>query len=272
MITASLVLYNTDIHQLSNVCQCLDESPIEKILVIDNSPVSFSEVVLEGLTSKIEYIYGHGNVGYGKAHNIALRKALDMGSTYHLILNPDISFGDSLIGQLAMFMDSHLDVGICMPDVVYPNGQRQYVCKLLPTPLDMIGRRLLPKKWMNKRNYRFEMHETGYNQVRNVPLLSGCFMFLRMSVIKTVGSFDDRFFMYFEDYDLIRRIRRISKTVFYPKVQIVHHHAHEHRSNWKLFWISIQSASRYFNKWGWILDMERRMINKNAFSEENIIQ
>ena len=272
MVSASLVIYNTDFGQLKGICRCLDRSPIEKIIIIDNSPTPLAKEYLWSFSSKVKYIYGHGNVGYGKAHNLALCEALNMGSSYHLILNPDISFDDDLLKTLESFMNSHQNVGVCMPDVVYPNGQRQYLCKLLPTPLDMFGRRLLPKKWMTKRNDRFEMHETGYNQVRNVPLLSGCFMFLRMSVIKEVGLFDDRFFMYFEDYDLIRRIRRVSKTVFYPKAQIVHHHAREHRSNKRLLWISIQSASRYFNKWGWFFDKERRSINKNAFSEENIIQ
>lgn len=84
--------------------------------------------------------------------------------------------------------------------------------------------------------------------------------------------FDDRYFMYFEDYDLVRRIHRISKTVFYPAVVIIHDHATEHRTNKRLLKISIQSAIRYFNKWGWIFDRERQKINKNAFSPENIIE
>ena len=47
-------------------------------------------------------------------------------------------------------------------------------------------------------------------------------MFLRLSTLKNVGIFDEKFFMYFEDVDLNRRIGKISKTVFFPEVSIVH--------------------------------------------------
>lgn len=271
MITASIVLYYTKLDVMEAVIRCLNDSPITKIYVLDNSESSELRDYALSLTSKVEYIHGHGNIGYGKAHNIALKRALELHSRYHLIINPDISFEKETIENLVNFMDTHEDVGSCMPDVVYPDGQEQYLCKLLPTPLDMFGRRLLPKKWMVKRNYKFEMRETGYDRTRNIPLLSGCFMFLRMSVIEKVGLFDDQFFLYFEDYDLTRRIHQVNKTVFYPEVKIVHNHAHEHRGNRKLLKISIKSAIQYFNKWGWIFDNERKQINKSAFSEVNVI-
>ena len=271
MTTASIVIYRTNIEQIKTVVCCIHCSPIERLFVIDNSDELMLGDEVIHLSSKVEYIYGQGNVGYGKAHNIALKKALKLQSKYHLVINPDISFMEGTIENLVSFMDAHGDVGSCMPDVVYPDGREQYLCKLLPTPLDMFGRRLLPKKWMEKRNYKYEMHETGYNKTRNIPLLSGCFMFLRMSVIEKVGLFDDRFFLYFEDYDLTRRIHQVSKTVFYPGAKIVHSHAHEHRGNKKLLKISIKSAAQYFNKWGWFFDKERRRINMNAFLEKNVI-
>lgn len=271
MITASIVLYHTSSTLLIDVIRCLNDSPIGTIYVLDNSDDTDLKEIALSLSAKVVYIHGHGNVGYGKAHNIALRKAMDQNSQYHLVLNPDIFFDNGTIESILQFMDSHEDIGLCMPDVVYPDGREQYLCKLLPTPMDMFGRRLLPQKWMTRRNHRFEMRETGYKKTRNIPLLSGCFMFVRMSVIKEVGLFDERFFMYFEDYDLTRRIHQVSKTVFYPEVKIVHNHAHEHRNSIILLKISIQNAIRYFNKWGWICDKEREIVNRQAFSNDNII-
>ena len=64
----------------------------------------------------------------------------------------------------------------------------------------------------------------------------------------------------------------MSKTVFYPKLTIIHNHATEHRTNKKLLKISIQSAIRYFNKWGWFFDAERKKWNQTAFDESNIIR
>lgn len=75
--------------------------------------------------------------------------------------------------------------------------------------------------------------------------------------------------MYFEDTDLIRRMYRVSKTVFYPYVTIIHAHKAEHRTNKTLLKISIESAIKYFNKYGWLFDRERRKFNKEACSSSN---
>ena len=84
--------------------------------------------------------------------------------------------------------------------------------------------------------------------------------------------FDERFFMYFEDFDLMRRLHKSCKTVFYPKVTIVHDHAAEHHTNSTLLKASIRSAIQYFNKWGWFFDDERRIENKFAFDDINLIE
>ncbi|MCR5765459.1 MAG: glycosyltransferase family 2 protein, partial [Treponema sp.] len=73
--------------------------------------------------------------------------------------------------------------------------------------------------------------------------------------------FDDRYFMYCEDFDLIRRIHRVAKTVYYPNVTIVHDHAKESYKNKKMLMIHIKSAIKYFNKFGWIFDKERNFFN-----------
>lgn len=272
MITASVVLFKTKKVELEKVLACADNSCIETIFVIDNSPEDNLRELVCSLSQKVEYIYGQGNVGYGHAHNIGIQKAIDKGADYHVVLNPDIYFEAGDISEIERFTEKHADVGLVLPKVIYPNGDLQYLCKLLPTPLDIFGRRLLPAKLIEKRNARFEMHGMGYDKVWNCPILSGCFMFMRLSTLKTVGCFDDRFFMYFEDFDLIRRMHQVSKTVFFPKVTIVHNHAAEHHSNKALLRTSIKSAVLYFNKWGWFFDGERRLINKHAFDQSNHIE
>lgn len=273
MITASIVIFNTDLIDLRKVLESTLNSFVNIVIVIDNSSENTSQKIIENYNSeKIYYIFGHGNIGYGAAHNIALKHAIKCGSEYHVVLNPDISFEYGTLERIASFMDFHEDVGYLLPNVIYPNGSRQYLCKLLPTPIDILGRKLLPKILTKKRNEKFEMRICGYNKSRNVPILSGCFMFLRMDVIMKTGLFDERFFMYFEDFDLIRRIHQISKTVFYPDVTIIHNHAAEHRINRRLLKISIRSAITYFNKWGWFFDKERKTINTHAFDETNIIR
>ena len=269
MITASIVLYKTKTEEIEIVLGCADKSCIEEIYVIDNSPNDNLRGLACSLSPKVEYICGQGNVGYGHAHNIGIEKAKEHGSTYHVVLNPDIYFEPGVISEIEGFLDKHDDIGLVLPKVIYPNGDLQYLCKLLPTPLDIFGRRLLPERMIKQRNDRFEMRQIGYDKIWNCPILSGCFMFLRLAELTKTGGFDERFFMYFEDFDLMRRLHRTCKTVYFPKVTIVHNHAAEHHTNKALLIASIQSAIKYFNKWGWVFDTERWMVNRQAFDEVN---
>lgn len=269
MITASLVLYKTKVDDLRVILKCVEDSCISTVYCIDNSPTDTLKPLVDSLSTKVEYTQGQGNIGYGKAHNIGIKKAFCCDADYHIVLNPDISFTPDVIDELKLYFDNHSEVGLALPRVIYPDGRLQYLCKLLPTPVDIFGRRLLPDRLIEKRNSKFEMHEMGYDKVWNCPILSGCFMFMRVSALNNVGCFDDRFFMYFEDFDLMRRLHQVSKTVFYPKVTIVHNHAAEHHTNKALLKASIKSAILYFNKWGWLFDSERRKVNKMAFDGVN---
>lgn len=271
MLTASIVLYKTPIAQINTIIKSIvDSNCISKIYVIDNAP-SIENMQFfnnSNIKDKIEYI-SHENTGYGSSHNIALYKAMDNGSDYHIILNPDIYFDSNVLPELIHFMDENKDVGYILPRVIYPNGELQYLCKLLPTPFDLIFRRFLPKtKLMTKINARYELHHSGYNKIMNPPCLSGCFMFLRLSTLKENNLFfDDNYFMYCEDFDLIRRIHRVSKTVYYPKLTIIHNHEKASYKNKKMLMIHIKSAIKYFNKFGWFFDKERRLMNKQILKE-----
>lgn len=236
---------------------------VSKILLIDNSPTPTHE--FNRLPAS--YIFTGKNLGYGAGHNIALRKTIEQGIPYHLVVNPDISFDPVIIDSIVQFMNNNSEIGQIMPKVYYPNGEIQYLCKLLPTPFDLIFRRFLPKNWTKKRTERFELRKSGYSTLLDVPYLSGCFMFLRTTAIKEIGIFDERFFMYPEDIDLTRRIHQKYRTVFYPEVSIIHHHAQESYTNLKMLWIHITNLVRYFNKWGWFFDKERRNVNKETLKQ-----
>lgn len=183
--------------------------------------------------------------------------------------NPDIRFSAEVLSSLINFMEENKDASYVLPKVVYPDGKIQYLCKLLPTPSDLIFRRFLPKtKWTEKKNDRYCLKSSGYDKVINPPCLSGCFMFMRLSVLAENNIFfDDSFFMYFEDFDLIRRLHRVSKTLYFPNVQIVHDHQKASYKNRKMLWVHIRSAVRYFGKYGWWRDKERREMNERILRE-----
>lgn len=260
MLNVSVVLYNNSFAEVDGLTRILNQSKIiNEIFLIDNSPGrNYDDKLFSA-----KYIFNNGkNPGYGAAHNIAIRKSIEQNIPYHLVVNPDVSFEPQILSEIVQFMDKNAEIGHLMPKVYYPSGQIQYLCKLLPTPFDLIFRRFFPENWTKKSRERFEMRWTGYNHIMDVPYLSGCFMFLRTEALKEVGLFDERFFMYPEDIDLTRRIHRKFRTVFYPEVSIVHHHAQSSYINFKMLGIHIINMIRYFNKWGWFIDRGRREVNK----------
>ena len=150
MITTSIVLYKTPRNQIETVLKSvLDSNCVNKIYIIDNSPTNELAYVKD-ISPLIEYI-PHENTGYGSSHNMAIKQSLEVGADYHIVLNPDIRFEPTVLQELSNYMSENQDVGYILPKVVYPNGELQYLCKLLPTPSDLIFRRFLPQKKNRKK-------------------------------------------------------------------------------------------------------------------------
>jgi hypothetical protein len=191
---------------------------------------------------------------------------------YHLVLNPDVSFGKGTIEKLYDFMENNPDIGLAMPKILYPDGSIQYLCKLIPTPMDLIRRRFLPaSKYLDKRNFLYELRFTGYDKIMDVPYLSGCFMFVRTEALSRAGLFDERFFLYLEDVDLSRRMHKHYRTVYYPEISVFHQYEKGSYKNSKLLKYHLQSAIKYFNKWGYFFDKDRQEINKKILKKLNAL-
>lgn len=253
-ITASIVTYNTKIDDLKKVIESFFKCKLNLHLYIsDNSPTDNLRVFVKSLdNSNITYIFNNKNGGYGWGHNRIL-EYIDKNSKYHLILNPDIYFEENVLEKIYEYMEKNRDIGQIMPLIKYPNGEIQYLCKQKPTPKDLFLRKFCPfKSIVEKNDYIYEMRSSGYNKIMEVPILSGCFMFLRTDIFLKINGFDERFFMYLEDFDLTRRIGEQSKTIFFPNVEIVHAHAKESYKSKKMMIMHIKSAIKYFNKWGWL--------------------
>jgi len=267
MLNVSLVLYQPDWTQVNNLCQeLLQAKCVRKIYLVDNSAKGREGEKAIGLDDKkVKYIWNEGkNLGYGRAHNIAIRQSVRWHTLFHLVINADVWIKAEDLDLLYLFMEDNPQVGSLMPRVVYPNGDLQYLCKLLPTPWDVFGRRFLPEWLTRRRNARYELRSSGYDHPMNVPYLSGCFMLLRTEAVLKARLFDERFFMYPEDIDLSRTIHRNYLTLYYPAVTIVHNHAQASYHTWRMTWIHIRELCKYFNKWGWFFDSERHRFNRET--------
>ena len=223
MITASIVTYHHPNSEIGKVVDCILQSKVHRLYIIDNS-ANDALRSLEKISAKIRYIH-NANIGYGGSPQHcdpgSHRKRSEISCCNQPLTS--ISFqGQSNFCPITWTNTKTWDKS-CLK-VLYPNGELQHLCKLLPTPMDLLFRRFLPDQFLNQRRSRFEMRFSGYNKEMNVPFLSGCFMFLRIDTLKETGLFDERFFMYGEDIDLCRRIHRKYKTMYYPQAIITHVH------------------------------------------------
>ncbi len=269
MITASVVLYKTAYDEVDTIMKSFSPCAERRLFLLDNSPEYDRSFESLKELPYVEYIFNGENLGYGRANNIGIEKAIAAGSDYHIVMNPDLRFEPDIIDHLAEFADSDPDVAYILPKVVDEEGNVQHLCKLLPSPADLIFRRFFPNKGIiRKNNERYVLASFGYDRIIDPPCLSGCFMFMRTETLKEHDlRFDERFFMYCEDFDLIRRLHRVGKTLYYPQVTVIHKQSRASYFDREMLRSHIVSACRYFNKYGWLVDRERREMNRKILRE-----
>jgi hypothetical protein len=266
-IFASIVLYKNPAKQAQKAISSILASDLcTQLFLIDNSPTDYLSRI-QGIDKRISYTFNNQNIGYGAAHNIALKNSIALNAKYHIILNPDTYFDKDVVFKIYQYIEKHADVGHVMPKVLSPDGKIQYLAKLLPTPQILFFRRFFNIPFLQNRiNNTYELRFSGYNRIINAPYLSGCFMFLRVRALKSVGLFDEKFFMYPEDIDLTRRIHSKYRTIFFPYAHIYHEHQKESFHSFKMTKIHAMNMVKYFNKWGWFFDKRRSQINKNTLN------
>ena len=268
MLNISIVLYHPNWEQevLPLVEELLHVTNLRKLFLIDNSEEKCKNIPLK--SEKVRYMHMPKNLGYGRAHNIALRDSAYHRVDFHLVMNSDIHVKAEDIDSMHDWMLANPLVGQLMPKVVNPDGTQQYLAKRLPSPLDVFGRRFLPTSLIKRRNARYELRDLDLSRPINAPYLSGCFMMLRTKAVVEAGLFDERYFMYPEDVDLTRTIHRNYLTLYQPQWRIVHAHKKASYKDKHMLWVHIQNMCRYFNKWGWFVDRERRLFNALLTSDK----
>lgn len=267
-VSASVVLYSHSFEEISSLAlHLLQFNEDITLYLVDNSPENKLQK-LEQISENIQYFHFPENPGFGKAHNFAIRKAMDNGGKYHFVINPDIEFTENPLSPMLDYMELHQDVGMMMPKILNKDLTPQYLPKLLPSPYSVVLRKLkkpgfLYQKFINN----YELRNVQENETYEAPILSGCFTLFRLEALQAIGLYDDAFFMYFEDWDISRRMNEKFKNIVYQKAAVVHHYESGANKNSKLFKIFLSSAFTYFSKWGWIFDKERARINQKTLAQ-----
>ena len=256
-LSITIVLYNNELETVKKtILSCIQDLSPKHIYIIDNSN-NLKLRIIKSLY-KVKYLK-HENKGFGNGHNFAFKKFNILNNyEYNIILNPDISFKKNTLKKLLKFLKENPKVGALMPKIVNTDGTLQFARRCLPKPSHLIQKRLFPNSKL-ANEYELKFYEP------KVPIeligICGCFMLIKLDIIKKIGLFDERFFMYFEDFDLARRISLCAKVIYYPLVSVFHDAQRGHKTNLKLFFHLIKSSIKYFNKWG-IIDIYREETNK----------
>lgn len=263
-VWCSVVAYKTPAEEIERLAATLAHACVAVALTIVDNAGTLPDTLRLPVGLVVERLSPGRNLGYGRAHNLAIAQSRGR-CRYHLVLNSDIEFDATVIDALVDFMDARPSAGLVMPMVRYPDGELQHLCRLLPNPVTLIGRRFFGgTQWAQRLNDRYELHDWTYDEVASFPFLSGCFMFMRRTVLDKVEGFDPRFFLYAEDLDLSRRLYMVSETLFYPGVSITHEYRSLKRRSWRQWAYAFTSLTQYFSKWGWVLDAERDRINRQT--------
>jgi hypothetical protein len=268
-LAVSIVVYRPDLEVLGRALRALRAAAEHAaaaralraaVFVVDNSPDAgpqgptagvLAEALAGSPVAASEYIASGGNIGYGRANNLAIARSR---ADYHLVMNPDVFPDPDALARALDHMESHPGTGLLLADVRGEDGERHHLCKRNPTLFDLFLRGFAPgflRRVFARRMGRFEMRDRDYDApIRGVPYPTGCFMFFRGEILRRLDGFDPRFFMYLEDADIGRRTLELAEVVYLPGVRIVHRWARGSHREWRLRWVTIQSAFHYWRKWG----------------------
>lgn len=261
----SMVIYNTPVEEITRSISLFKKAGARNVYVIDNEKNS---KLPDSILGDCVYIKNGSNIGYGRGHNIAMRKSINQEIDYHFVVNTDVKAESEELVKLLKICERNPEVGLASPKIVDELGNSQKSAKLLPTPWDLLCRLIFGQTIHMKIRPQFYLENvvTPKDGKFNCPYLSGCFMLFRVKALKEIGLFDEKFFMYPEDIDIGRRFA-MSKTysgVCIDEVEIFHAHRAASKKSLKLLLIHIHNIILYFNKWGWFVDKMRKKINQSA--------
>jgi GT2 family glycosyltransferase len=215
MSVIAVVLTWNNYYDTAECLKSLRESGcIKKIICVDNGSKDGSIEKLMRDFSDVEWILSPINVGVAAGFNLGLSYAKNIPTEYILILNNDVVIGERAVKILKNFMDSNREVGLAMPKIVYYDNNTKIWSagarlRKFPPAIVMIG--------FNKTDSR------EFNKQIQIQFAPACCIMIRKQVVIDVGLFDERHFIYFNDWDYSLRIRQSGFLLFYVPDAVVYH-------------------------------------------------
>lgn len=245
------------------------------------SRYSFEVIVInngkEGIKSKVanilayaRYIKNKENKGYGFGNNVGAQKAK---GEYLFVLNPDVELHHNTIDTLVSYLDTHSNVAVVAPNLLYPNGKTY---KLIGTreltPLSgLVSHSFLNKLFpTNPISINYFLLDTSFRKTRQSFSVPGCAFMIRKKVFEEVGKFDENIFLYYEESDLGKRIQDAKYDIFIlPAAKVIHNHSFDSDPALKKY--NAQSRFYYFKKyygifWALVVEVFCRFGKRHAIA------
>lgn len=204
---------------------CRERTLSFETIVVDNNSHDGSVAMVRKDFPQTHLLENNCNAGFAKGNNTGIAAAK---GKYILLLNSDTSIIGNALEELALFLDTHPEVAVVAPRLVYPDFTDQGVARTFPAPVNaLFGRKtLLTKLFPNNKYSRKYLLSRAHNSDEpfEVDWVSGACLMVRTEVIESVGLLDDNFFMYWEDLDICFRIKsRGWKIICIPESKVIHY-------------------------------------------------
>lgn len=220
-----------------------------EVFVVDNASSDGSCEYLTPLFPDVTFIWNKDNRGFARANNQAIRMST---GEYVLLLNPDTIVAEETLEQFVEFMDSNSQAGGAGAYMLRTDGKFALESRRgLPTPFVAFSKMsglagLFPKSRLWGRYYMRYLDE---QQINEIEIISGAFMFLRREALQKSGLLDEAFFMYGEDIDLSYRIMKAGYKNFFLPSRILHYKGESTvKSSYRYVYTFYQAMQLFFNK------------------------
>jgi N-acetylglucosaminyl-diphospho-decaprenol L-rhamnosyltransferase len=222
--TIIIVSYNSGGHLRHCLESVAAHAPGASVVVVDNASADGSGDVAAQFP-RVTLIRNAANVGFGAAVNQGAAAAA--GAASILLLNPDCELTAGSLDALGLELAAHPNCAIAAPTVLNSDGSVQGSVRGDPTMMTgLFGRtslltRLLPQVPAARRNV--QAATSPGDASRTADWVSGACMLVRHDAFDAVAGFDERYFLYWEDADLCRRLRQRGHTIRYvPRARVIH--------------------------------------------------